>query len=60
LRPIDAGSFGHDGAWKTLMWFEPREHLAMVLLVQIGANDPDYDAATLAFCGAATENYGVR
>jgi CubicO group peptidase (beta-lactamase class C family) len=62
LRPDEGpavGSFGHRGARKTVMWIDPKNRLAMVLMVQCwemtGAQQSELYGS---FFKAAVEKYG--
>jgi CubicO group peptidase (beta-lactamase class C family) len=57
-KELSAGSFGHGGAYSTLMQVDPRRGLVMVLLVQHAGYGPDGGKINPAFISAAIEKYG--
>jgi len=53
------GSFGHRGAWKTMMWVDPKKQLVMVLMQQCTKLSKEDEAGIYAaFIKAAEEKYG--
>ena len=55
-----AGSFGHGGAYKTMMWVDPPKQLVMILLRHqaSGFLTPDGNKIEGTFFKAAIEKYG--
>jgi CubicO group peptidase (beta-lactamase class C family) len=62
LKPEEGpapGSFGHRGARKTVMWIDPKNGLAMVLMVQCWEmTGPQQSELYGSFMKAAVEKYG--
>jgi CubicO group peptidase (beta-lactamase class C family) len=56
---LPAGSYGHRGARKTMMWIDPQHDLALVLLVQLWELRPeDQKELYSTFLKTAVEKYG--
>lgn len=55
-----AGSFGHGGAYKTVMWVDPHRNLIMILLRQHSGEflNPDGKRIEEVFLKAAIDRYG--
>jgi CubicO group peptidase (beta-lactamase class C family) len=57
-KGLSAGSYGHGGAYSTLMQVDPRRGLVMVLLVQHAGYGPDGGKINPSFITAAIEKFG--
>ncbi len=59
-RELGAGSFGHGGAYKTVMWIEPKRQLVIVLMRQHSGPFlvPDGSKIEQVFVKAAIDQFG--